>query len=63
MDHSETLVASAPPPAMLIPENYQAGDGLKEGGKGQPKNDFYSDVYGRSSRYLEGITPSIAGRE
>lgn len=61
--HSETLVASAPPPAMLIPENYQAGDGFKEAVKGQQKSDFYTDVYGRSSRYLEEITPSIAGRE
>ena len=60
---SETLVASAPPPATLIPENYRAGDGLRAAVQGKPKRDFYTDVYGRSSQYLEEITPSIAGRE
>jgi len=60
---SETLVASAPPPATLIPKNYRAGDGLREAVKGKTKRDFYTDVYGKSSQYLEEITPTIAGRE
>jgi len=60
---SETLVASAPPPATLIPENYKAGDGLKRMITAKQQNDFYSDVYGRSSRYLEEITPNTIGRE
>lgn len=61
--HSETLVASAPPPATLIPQNYKAGDGLKRMVEAKQQNDFYSDVYGRSSRYLEEITPNTIGRE
>jgi len=61
--HSETLVASAPPPATLIPENYRVGDGLKRIVEAKQQNDFYSDVYGRSSQYLEEVTPNIVGRE
>jgi len=60
---SETLVASAPPPATLLPENYKAGDGLKRIAAAKQQNDFYTDVYGRSSQYLEEITPNTIGRK
>ncbi len=60
---AETLVASTPPAATLIPENYKVGDGLKRIVQAKQQNDFYSDVYGRSSQYLEEITPSVIGRK
>lgn len=60
---SEILVASPPPPAALIPKNYRAGDGLKRIVEAKQQNDFYADVYGRSSRYLEAVTPATAGKK
>ena len=53
----------APPPATLIPANYKVGDGLRRIVTAKQQNDFYTDVYGRSSRYLEEITPSNLGRK
>ena len=61
---SKIVVTSSPPPAAtLIPENYKVGDGLRRLVQAKQQNDFYSDVYGRSSQYLEEITPSVIGKE
>lgn len=61
--NSETLVAEAPPQAMPIPTNYRAGDGLRTVVKANSKSNFYEDVYGGSSKYLEEVTPRSFGRE
>lgn len=60
---SATLVEETPPPATLIPENYRVGDGLRRIVQAKQQNDFYSDVYGKSSKYLDEITPNSVGRE
>lgn len=60
--YSVTLVEETPPPATSIPRNYKVGDGLRRIVRAKQQNDFYADVYGRSSQYLEEISPSI-GRE
>ncbi len=60
---SATLVEETPPPATLIPRNYKVGDGLRRIVQAKQQNDFYSDVYGKSSQYLEEITPNSIGRE
>ena len=60
---SETLVAEAPPKPTLIPTNYRPGDGVSQRIKGKSRKNFYEDVYGKSSKYLDEISPQIAGRD
>ncbi|MEM6318089.1 MAG: glucosaminidase domain-containing protein [Bacteroidota bacterium] len=54
---TETLVAEAPPQAILIPENYQVGDGLRKQQSVTVTRSFDEVVYGNSSRYLDEISP------
>lgn len=61
--HTETLVATAPPQPTLLPDNYKVGDGFKTNSIDNSPSNFHEDVYGGSSQYLDEISPQYVGRE
>ena len=60
---SQTTAHQPPPATFLIPDDYQRGDGLKVV-RAIEQNNFYQDVYGRSSEnYLDVIIPHTTIRD